>query len=211
MAEEGAALAHHLIASAKYLATARRAIPAGFDVANQTPHPHFLTGDFAWVRSGDGKLAPKLVEIQAFPSVFAYQVELSRLTAKYSGCRNRWVSFSAELRREFLLGAFPPHRPWQHDPENVVLTEVDPLHQKTFPISTSRADGSASRSSTSPRSSRLGTSSTTAIAAGRLMPIDRIYNRAIADELIARGISAFRSISRIPGTWSGRDIPTGIS
>ena len=45
-------------------------------MANETPHPHFLTADFALVRSGSGKLLPKLVEIQAFPSVFAYQAEL---------------------------------------------------------------------------------------------------------------------------------------
>lgn len=76
MANEGAALAQYLIANPVYLAAARRAIPAGFDVSSQTSHPHFLTADFALVRDAAGELVPRLVEIQAFPSVFAYQAEL---------------------------------------------------------------------------------------------------------------------------------------
>src|SRR5215471_8140121 len=73
MAQEGAALARSLITNPDYLSSARRAIPAPYCVANQTSHPNFLTADFALVRNAGGELAPKLVEIQAFPSVFGFQ------------------------------------------------------------------------------------------------------------------------------------------
>ncbi len=53
MAEEGEALAHSLIDNPAYLEAARQAIPAGYRVANETPHPNFLTADFALV-SGCG-------------------------------------------------------------------------------------------------------------------------------------------------------------
>jgi hypothetical protein len=76
MADEGASLAFRLIADANYLAAARRAIPQGHCVANETPRPHFLTADFALVRDAAGDLVPRLVEIQAFPSVFGYQALL---------------------------------------------------------------------------------------------------------------------------------------
>ncbi|MGA7857166.1 MAG: hypothetical protein WCA11_04535, partial [Terracidiphilus sp.] len=76
MATEGAALAQALITDKTYLASARRAIPQGYQVANETPHPHFLTADFALVRTSQDELTPKLVEIQAFPSVFGYQATL---------------------------------------------------------------------------------------------------------------------------------------
>ncbi len=75
-----------------------------------------------------------------------------------------------------------------HSTENVVLTEVDPLHQKTFPdfYVTSQRLGIAlvDIASLEPIGNKLHYRD----AGGRLTPIHRIYNRAIADELIARDI-----------------------
>ena len=120
MAEQGAALALHLIASPKYLAAARRAIPAGFDVANQTPHPHFLTADFALVRSDSGKLVPKLVEIQAFPSVFAYQAELCRAYREVFALPQSLGIFLGGLSEESYWDLFRRTVLGKHSPENVV-------------------------------------------------------------------------------------------
>ena len=133
MAEKGALLALHLIDSSIYLAAARRAIPKGFEVANETAHPHFLTADFALVREGSGGLVPRLVEIQAFPSVFAYQAELCAAYREVFGLPQALGVFLGglndstywDLLRRTIIG--------DHHPENVVLTEIDPLHQKTFP------------------------------------------------------------------------------
>ena len=188
MAELGAALALDVIADANYLAAARRAIPQGFDVANETAHPHFVTADFAWVRSDSGELVPKLVEIQAFPSVFAYQAEL---------CTAYREVFDLPQSLGVLLGGLSQKSYWDllrrtvlgsHSPENVVLTEVDPLQQKTFPDFhvTSQRLGIplVDIASLEPIGNKLHYRD----AAGRLTPVHRIYNRAIADELIARNI-----------------------
>src|SRR5271165_5254515 len=77
MAAAGTELAGMLMGDASYLEAARRAIPEGYRVANETPRPHFLTADFALVSDGSGGLEPRLVEIQAFPSVFGYQAVLT--------------------------------------------------------------------------------------------------------------------------------------
>ena len=188
MAEQGAALALHLIGSAKYLAAARCAIPQGYEVANETPHPNFLTADFALVRSSSGELVPELVEIQAFPSVFAYQAEL---------CSAYREVFHLPEALGVFLGGLNESAYWDllrraiigdHSPENVVLTEVDPLHQKTFPdfYVTSQRLGIAvvDIAALEPIGNKLHYRDTY----GRLTPIHRIYNRAIADELIAREI-----------------------
>jgi len=188
LGEQGAVLALHLIANAKYLAAARHAIPTGFEVANETRHPHFLTADFAWVRSGSGKLLPKLVEIQAFPSVFAYQAEL---------CSAYREAFDLPQSLSYFLGSLNEKSYWEllrrtvlgsHNPENVVLTEVDPWHQKTFPdfYVTSQRLGIpvVDIATLEPVGNKLHYRDAT----GRLTPIHRIYNRAIADELIARDI-----------------------
>ena len=188
LADEGAALARYLIADRDHLDAARRAIPAGYAVANETAHPHFLTADFALIRTGSGELAPRLVEIQAFPSVFAYQAELSRgyleafdlprSLGRFLGGLDE-ASYWELLRRTIVGG---------HDPRNVVLAEVDPLHQKTYPdfYVTSQRLGIpvVDIAKIEPVGSKLHYRD----GAGGLIPIDRIYNRAIADELMARNV-----------------------
>jgi hypothetical protein len=188
MAKEGAALAHYLIADETYLTAARRAIPAGFDVAGQTAHPHFLTADFALVRGLSGELVPKLVEIQAFPSVFAYQAELCGAYSKVfqlPGSLNVFLSGLNEssywdLLRRTVLG--------DHEPSHVVLTEVDPLHQKTFPDFHVTADRLGIAIVDIAEVESIGNKLYYRNSAGTQTPIKRIYNRAIADELIARKI-----------------------
>jgi hypothetical protein len=90
------------------------------------------------------------------------------------------------------------------DPENVVLTEVDPLRQKTRPDFevTSRKLGIAVVDIATIEA--IGDRLHYRNAMGKLIPIHRIYNRAIADELIARKIRLHFDITR-PWTveWAG--------
>ena len=79
MAAIGAELTHRLVDDKAYLKASRAMIPAQYCAADETSHPHFMTADFGLVREPDGKLTPKLVELQAFPSVFAYQFVLNEV------------------------------------------------------------------------------------------------------------------------------------
>ena len=188
MAAAGAELAQALMGNAAYLAAARQAIPAGYRVAGETAHPHFLTADFALASTPEGALKPRLVEIQAFPSVFGYQAILSSAYRDVFGLPGGLGTFLGglsesgywELLARTVLGG--------HDPENVVLTEVDPEHQKTRPDFevTARRLGIAvvDMRSLEVHGNKLHYRN----AAGLPVPIQRIYNRAIADELIARQI-----------------------
>ena len=188
MAASGAELTLSLMGSPETLEAARQAIPAGYRVAGETAHPHFLTADFALVESEDGQLTPKLVEIQAFPSVYGYQVVLcSAYREVYRLPDTLGVFLSGlneagywELLRRTILGG--------HDPENVVLTEVDPMHQKTRPDFevTAQTLGIAVVDIASLEAA--GDKLYYRNAAGRRLPVHRIYNRAIVDELIARSI-----------------------
>jgi len=188
MAASGAELAHSLIANPDCLDAARKAIPAGYRVARETPHPNFLTADFALVEDSPGHLQPRLVEIQAFPSVYGYQVVLCSAYREVFGLPDTLGCFLSgltepaywELLARTVLGA--------HDPENVVLAEVDPLHQKTrpdFEVTAKKLGiGVVDIASIEAVGNKLHYRN----AAGRLVPIHRIYNRAIADELISREI-----------------------
>jgi hypothetical protein len=188
MALAGAELTRNLMANPVYLAAARQAIPRGYAVAAETLHPHFLTADFALVKGPQGRLVPKLVEIQAFPSVFGYQAVL---------CNAYRTAFSLPAELGCFLSGLTEESYWEllrrtilgnYAGRNVVLTEIDPLNQKTLPDFeiTMRRLGIAVRDIAS--LFVIGNKLHYGTEDGWMVPIRRIYNRAIADELIARNV-----------------------
>jgi hypothetical protein len=188
MAKAGSSLAGDLMGNAAYLAAAREAIPQGYQVAGETAHPNFLTADFALVRDQSGKLVPRLVEIQAFPSVYGYQAELCSAYRDAFGLDGGLGVFLSGLDEQQYWNLLMKTVLGDHDPENVVLAELDPLHQKTRPDFevTARRLGIevVDIRGLEPVGSRLHYRD----GGGRMVPIHRIYNRAIADELMARGV-----------------------
>ncbi len=188
MADAGAELAQALLGRADYLVAAAQAIPPPYRVAGETAHPHFLTADFALVRDSSGKLKPRLVEIQAFPSVYGYQAVLGAGYRKIFDLDSRLGMFLGGLSEEEYWNLLGRTVLGSHAPENVVLTEVDPMHQKTrpdFEVTARRLGISVVDIATlEPIGSKLHYRS----QSGTLVPIHRIYNRAIVDELIARNI-----------------------
>jgi hypothetical protein len=188
MAAAGTELTRRLLGNPEYLAAARKAIPAGYDVAGQTVHPHFLTADFALVRNGAGQLVPRLVEIQAFPSVYGYQDVLSSAYRDAYALPSGLGSFLGGLDETSYWSLMARTILGGHDPENVVLTELDPMNQKTLPdfVVTARRLGIAvvDIRGLEPVGNKLHYRN----GSGRLVPIHRIHNRAIADELMARDV-----------------------
>src|SRR5271170_3200715 len=77
-AKAGAELVHQLVGKAEYLARADEQIPEAFRVPRVDAQPLFVQADFGLVKDADGAYHPKLVEIQGFPSLYAYQVELAK-------------------------------------------------------------------------------------------------------------------------------------
>src|SRR5450631_4616403 len=78
MGEDGKALIRQLVENPEYLARSEASIPAEFRVPNESPHPMFVQVDFGLVRNAAGELEPKLVELQAFPSLYGYQPVLAK-------------------------------------------------------------------------------------------------------------------------------------
>ena len=188
LSTSGIELTEALLGDADYLAEARKAIPAGYYVAGENAHPNFLTADFALIRDAAGKLVPRLVEIQAFPSVYGYQDVLSEAYRDAYALPASLGTYLGGLDEKGYWDLLTKTILGTHAPENVVLTELDPMHQKTLPDFnvTARRLGIAvvDIRSLEPVGNKLHYRD----AAGRQIPIHRIYNRAIADELMARNV-----------------------
>jgi hypothetical protein len=191
-AATGNALTSMLVGNDAYLKASARAIPEPFRMPNETPHPHFMTADFGLVRTAGGKLELRLVELQAFPSVFAFQSVLSQTYREV---------FALDETLDGFLGGHTETSFWKlysqvvlggHDPENVVLTEVDPYHQKTLPdflITAKQLGISIVDISELVRIAQPGGAPKLFRRDGeRLIPVHRIYNRAIVDEIVRRAV-----------------------
>jgi hypothetical protein len=187
LADTGATLTHQLLDNPAYLQASNQTLPDQYRVPNENPIPNFMTVDFGLVRNPDGSLTPKLVELQAFPSIFGYQDVLSRQYIE---------TFNLDPNLTWHLGGLNQQTYWQllreviigdHDPENVVLLEIDPGHQKTLPdfhvyedkLHITTVDIAKLRK----HGNRLFYQRN-----GHEIPIHRIYNRAIVDELQRKNI-----------------------
>ncbi len=188
MAAAGAALTQRLLAWPEYLAGAQESIPANFRVAGKSDHPHFLTADFALVHGANGTLKPRLVEIQAFPSVYGYQSVLNEAYTDVFGIPKSLGSYLGGLDRDEFWAMVRRTVLGTHAPENVVLIEVDPLHQKTLPDFLVTARELGIRVVDIAHLVAIENKLHYQNDFGAMVPIHRIYNRAIADEMIARGI-----------------------
>src|SRR5947207_2292855 len=70
LAEDGKALIRQLVDNPEYRAQSENTIPPRFRVPNEAAHPMFVQVDFGLVRDASGDVQPKLVELQAFPSLY---------------------------------------------------------------------------------------------------------------------------------------------
>ena len=110
---------------------AASAIPQGLEVPNESAHPNFLLVDFAICAEGD-RLAPRLIELQAFPSVFGFQLLLLHCIRKaYPVIPRNWTSSFGGIKDEAYLELLRSTIIADSPVENVVLLEIEPEKQKT--------------------------------------------------------------------------------
>ncbi len=187
MAHIGIEITHSLLSNPDYLAASAAVIPERSRIPGETPHPHFMTADFGLVRSADGSMKPMLVELQAFPSIHAF---VSLLAEAYRDTYNLDPSLRCFLgghTESTFSGTLTQIILNNHDPENVVLLEIDPERQKTladFRLTAGRLGIrilDVRNLIPDNHSHRLFYRN-----GHRLVPIHRIYNRIVPEELASK-------------------------
>jgi hypothetical protein len=187
----------------EYRKASSEAIPEQFKVPREAPRPLFIQVDFGLVRDRSGNLQPKLVELQGFPSLYAYQAMLSQTYGEIFGLDAKlnfllggldWNGYKKLLRRA-IVG--------DQDPKHVILMEIDPLHQKTLPdfLLTEKLLGVKTVSIADVK--KVG-KFLFYENDGQRIPILRIYNRAIVDEMVRKGLkTAFQLTDDVEVEWAG--------
>ena len=181
------------------------AIPAAQRVPNEDEHAEFLTFDFAVCRNATtNELEPQLIEMQGFPSLYAFQSWLPNIFAAHFPIPNSVSPFLAvadstayhhEMRRLLLA---------DEQPENVILLELFPEKQKT------RIDFLLTKKFWGIEAVCLTKIKKNGRELfyekdGRLIKINRIYNRIIFDELMRHeGLKTeFNLTDDVDATWVG--------
>jgi hypothetical protein len=199
------------LATPEFRRHAETAIPAGLTVPAETKWPHFLCIDFALCRDAAGNILPQLIELQGFPTVACWQMLLcnayrkhfpaipAEFTSYFGGARTprglsanasadeaaRSAGSTSQTDEETYLDALRSAIIGNCLPENVVLLEIEPEKQKT------RIDFACTHAFLGVRPMcvtkivKCGRS-LFYHSGGREVPIHRVYNRVIFDELLRK-------------------------
>jgi len=203
MAEYGRDLVLQLVDSPEYRRASDVTVPRQYNVPNESPRPMFLQVDFGLVRNASGELEPKLVELQAFPSLYEYQPTLARQYVESYGLPDNLgiylggydhQRYQQQMRELIVAG---------HDPDQVILLEIHPEKQKTLCdfLLTQRYLSIAIVDilNLKKRGDRLFYEK-----GGREIPVRRIYNRCIMDELERKNIKLpFDLTEPLDVEWAG--------
>lgn len=164
-----------------------KAIPEGLRVANETTHSDFIVFDFGICENENGELEPQLIEMQGFPTIFAFQAfhtkftrEYAQIPATHDAYLNGYNEASyLQLLKEIIVA--------NANPEQVILLEIYPEKQKT------RIDFYCSENllgiTTVCLTKLIGEGNKLFYEKeGRKIEIKRIYNRLIFDDLQQQNI-----------------------
>jgi hypothetical protein len=183
---------------------AASAVPKELEVPNESGHPNFHVVDFAICTEGN-RLVPRLIELQAFPSLFGFQLLLLGCIRKaYPVIPRNWTSSFGGIKDEAYLDLLRRTIIANSARESVVLLEIEPEKQKT------RIDFAATET-------LLGVRPVCVTKVkkrgrelfyerdGREVRIARVYNRVIFEELIHRPdlYLPFRFQDDLDVTWVG--------
>jgi hypothetical protein len=171
-----------VIVDPRFKSLTERAIPTDISISNEKEYADFIAFDFGICENASGELEPQLIEMQGFPTLFAFQAFHSAITAKYANLPPTHSPYLngydettyLQLLKEIIVGDL--------DPANVILLEIYPEQQKT------RIDFYCTEDVLGIKTVCL----TKLIGEGNKLfyetdgikiPIKRIYNRLIFDDL----------------------------
>ena len=120
-----------IIVDPNFKQVTRNAIPEDVKVPGENNHTQFIAFDFGICINTQGEYEPQLIEMQGFPSLFAYEILIDEIFLKHFSVPENFSSYLngydkksyIQLLKEVILG--------NHAAENVILLEIFPRKQKT--------------------------------------------------------------------------------
>lgn len=120
-----------VIVDPNFKALSRDAIPSSVNVPGENNHCHFIAFDFGVCENERGDVEPQLIEMQGFPTLFAFQAFMPEVVRNNFNIPGNFDCYLGgydktsyiKLLGEIILG--------NHEADNVILLEIFPHKQKT--------------------------------------------------------------------------------
>ena len=180
-----------LLSDPAFVAGAEETVPEAYRGGDHGHLPQFAAIDFALVEEEDGSLGPRVIELQGFPSLYGFQIMLADVWATHmAGLRGlpyQWRLFFDNIDRYGALAILRETLVAGHDPEEVILLDIDPKTQKTLP------DFAVTQhwfgiDPVCPTELQREGDRLFRVRDGRRIPVRRIYQRIVPDELERSGL-----------------------
>lgn len=177
--------------------------PDSLIAPNEDSHPQFICLDFAITQDESGSFTPKLIELQGFPSLFSYQYFLDKIVRRHFDIPQHFSCFFNGLDGDAYIHLLRKIILADKDPKNVILLEIDPHLQKT------RVDFACTEELTGIKIVNLSDvlkkdKKLFYEDNGKQIPIERIYNRVIYDEIERKNYKFNFSFSdELDVEWAG--------
>lgn len=161
------------------------AIEKDYDVPGEDHHTMFLAMDFGICEDDQGRIVPKLIELQGFPSLFNYMVHIGETWRKHFPVPENLGYLLTGKGLDYYLGRLKRALLNGHDPKNVVLLEIEPEKQSTS-IDFYVAEKDFGIKVLCLSKVLIGNRKLFYMEGNEKVHIKRIYNRVIFDELKQR-------------------------
>ena len=108
-----------------------RSIPHNEKIPNENDRSHMIAFDFGVCINDKGELEPQLIEMQGFPTLFAFQVYYPEILKKFFHVPENYSHYLSNYNKDTYLNDLRQVIIGGHNPENVILLEIKPHEQKT--------------------------------------------------------------------------------
>lgn len=109
----------------------KNAIPKDISVPGENDHTQFIAFDFGICINEAGEYEPQLIEMQGFPTLFAYEVLIDDVFRKHHDVPANFECYLGGHNRESYIQLLKDIIVGDLNPENVILLEIFPHQQKT--------------------------------------------------------------------------------
>jgi hypothetical protein len=120
-----------VITAENFKTLTERSIPTFENVRNENDHTHFIAFDFGICENTNGSLEPQLIEMQGFPTLFAFQIYYPEIVEKHFDIPANFDNYLGGYDKESYTALFKDIIVGEHNAENVILLEINPHEQKT--------------------------------------------------------------------------------
>lgn len=157
-----------------------------YRVPNEDAHTTFLQMDYGLCEGANGEIVPRLIEVQGFPSLYFYQHFVAGLYRKHFDIPDYLHHLFNGFTPDTYVALLKDMIVANEDPASVILLDVEPFKQNTQIDFHASAKMLGIKVACVTDILKHGNKLFYKNEKGKEVPVRRIYNRVIFDELMNR-------------------------